>query len=870
MTNSPEETYIQNYQKHLKQHQSSFDDYSKGYSNENASTKHLTHYYAPENCTICRILNKSGDLFKILNQGLFFKFTASQDYFYTRDINALLLKKRRAFCIRYYDSLIFDECKERLKVFFPKKEAISLLIEIKDFYCHFKVFPKNFHPHFYKIMESNIKKHRHLEYIKVFDKADLEDDENTEVQNPQDPKDTSKGPKENQDFNIMDMLGNSFLRDNYKDVSGVLINGLSLERRRDTERLQKEIDFNFRELNKVPKEVVEDHSTDPFSNALYNNNYMLYSRNDSETAGDMLKQIVQGFKDEEFSKKVSSSLAEKVLQQKIAKKVASKLNVTPVAKSKFSSGSNFAQLVQQPATTTAAKGPLTLNNFSTVVNLQQLKKKPNKGSSKNLSANRKSSSNPRNSQQIQVEIPTNPNNIKVLAKNNPEKVIEHKRTTSKLTMENINEIAVNREKILHKIDQFRSTRSKSGALKTILSTNKSDSVKGAAKVITFNYGNSVKNTEPQSAYFINTKSQSPSPERRSSREDYEKQTTAYTEVTSSQSKNTADSPYNSYAFPVSSSSATNATKLKRTISGDFHGKKSSTGGSVSHHKKSQSLIKRANAMAKTHQTNPSIQIQNTSNSMNLGLASNIPSVTQLSTKQSTTKFINLNQNQGPQNASRTSYYFRNPSPVDDYLVTETDNSQKSMEKKVKVLNIKGIANTTQQASTKKLDNYRVATISLSGRQNFTDISQLAGSLLVSNKSFLVAKKVPSSTQGDKKKPRKSEIDIVGKQVSSKRNSGLKRQSTAPFDSYGQDYTNKSSTATCSKKIDLIADYAPPTTVKNVKSPIREVLYSSSTNLHNLGSSTTTHKGSIGLKVNFTGPNSVKANATKEIKFPPRK
>jgi len=274
----------------------------------------------------------------------------------------------------------------------------------------------------------------------------------------------------------MEMLGNSFLRDNYKDVSGVMVNGLSLERRRDTERLHKEIDFNFKELDKVPKEVIEDHTADPFSNALYNNNYMLYSRNDSETAGDMLKQIVQGFKEEDFGKKVTVSLAEKVLQQKIEKKLGAKGTVTPVLKPRISSGSNFAQLVQ-PATT---KAILTLNNFSSVVNLQ-LKKKPSKqGSTKNLSANR-GSSNPRSSIQ-KSEVPSNPNNIKILAKDNQERVIEHKRTQSKLATENLNDGgALNREKILHKIDHFRSTRSKSGALKTILTTNKSDSVKGTKK-----------------------------------------------------------------------------------------------------------------------------------------------------------------------------------------------------------------------------------------------------------------------------------------------------------------------------------------------------------------------------------------------------
>jgi len=248
--------------------------------------------------------------------------------------------------------------------------------------------------------------------------------------------------------------------------------------------------------------------------------------------------------------------------------------------------------------------------------------------------------------------------------------------------------------------------------------------------------------------------------------------------------------------------------------------------------------------------------------MNMGITTSYPSVTQLSNKNSDkNKFVKLTQASG--NAAQSSYYFRHPSPVDDYLVTETDVSQKSMEKKVKVLNIKAV-NTP---STKKLDNYRVATMSLSGRHNFSEVSQLASSLLVSNKSFLVSK---NQLPAGKKKVKKTEIEAVARVVP-KRNSGLKRQSTAPLDNFGKDYNNKSSSATYgggSKKLELNAadNYI---TVQNIKSPVREVLYSSSSNLHNFSSLTTTNKGNLGLKVSFTGPNSVKANS-KEFKFPSKK
>src|ERR1044072_826395 len=110
-----------------------------------------------EECKICKVWAKPGDLCRVLNQGLYHKYTSSQDYFYTRDINALLTKKRKPFCIRYYDDFVYDECTERLKSFFRKKEALSLMGEIKAFYSKFQTFPRNFHPHFSNIINSNIR-----------------------------------------------------------------------------------------------------------------------------------------------------------------------------------------------------------------------------------------------------------------------------------------------------------------------------------------------------------------------------------------------------------------------------------------------------------------------------------------------------------------------------------------------------------------------------------------------------------------------------------------------------------------------------------------------------------------------------------------
>ena len=224
MTNSTDDTYVHTYQNYLKK-DGGAEDLSKFTASFSASTKLIKTNSNNVDCKICRVLVKPEDLNRILNQGLYYKYTSSQDYFYSRDINALLLKKRKPFCIKYQDDLIFDESVERLKGFFSKKDATAMLGEARAFYTQFYNYPRNFHPHFTNIMSSNIRKHRRLEYIRVF-KAVGPEEGNTETSEKRKGKrngEDEKKEKENANFQFMEMLGNSFLKENYRDVSNIVV-----------------------------------------------------------------------------------------------------------------------------------------------------------------------------------------------------------------------------------------------------------------------------------------------------------------------------------------------------------------------------------------------------------------------------------------------------------------------------------------------------------------------------------------------------------------------------------------------------------------------------------------------------------------------
>ncbi len=146
--------------------------------------------------------------------------------------------------------------------------------EIQKFYTKFRDYPKCFEMPFYLIISSNIRKHRKIEYNKVFKNEQIVE--------------TERPPMENEaNFNFMELLGESFLQDNYKEF----LERPPSHRIRDKDDSIREIEANFRQLKKLTER--NERLTPRLSNALYNKNYVLLSRNDSATAEDALKILIK-------------------------------------------------------------------------------------------------------------------------------------------------------------------------------------------------------------------------------------------------------------------------------------------------------------------------------------------------------------------------------------------------------------------------------------------------------------------------------------------------------------------------------------------------------------------------------------------------
>ena len=826
MATSPTETYVQRYEKYLKQKESP-EDLRRITSTQATSIKLLRPFVKNTECKICKVLSKSGDLCKVLNQGLYHKYTSSQDYFYTRDINSLLLKKKKPFCIKYNDDLTFDECKERLKAFFKKKDALSLMNEIKHFYSKFQNFPRNFHPHFHAIINSNIRKHRRLEYIQVFQNVDLDEGEKKQTGAPKD----SKKLDNSQEFDFMELLGNSFLLDNYKDVSNFLAPGSKVEAKKDTARSMKEVHANFKELFKIPKNSINDPTSAQFSNALYNKNYMLYSRRDSETAEDILRQIVNEFREVDFSRKSSVTLADKVLQQVKTGQISPKRitnRQSPTLKPRKTPGPEVSPTFQ------LKKNTLTNNNLSIIANLQQLQKQH----SLPMASTKRASSNMKSNSQIELDSAGTP------IKSSQSRLLEHRKTTTKITIDNINnDLALSRNKIENKLYQFRSTRSKSGGLRSFNSMTKTPTnrLNQQSRLYCDTQGpDSSDSRQTKTNYYINYNGRSPSPDRLMSKEDLEKPI-INTEIFL-QSKNTLDSPY---------------CQVKRSSSNgpgeEFH----LGGNTPSTRKKSATVTKRAAATPKKHTANPSINVISTTHNISSSNPNINHSINEMHGSPNS-KFINpLRSSLG----SSQPYYLKQRLKVEkpgyeiegyNPVVASTKAQNSSVR-------------NSKNSASKRFEHYRVATMSLSGRQqNLSDVGQGINSLMYSQNSLLLNKtqsqpqaqvQAQSQTQAQvhakRKKITTGEAQIYAAKVM-KRSSAIQNQISDPTE---DKYESKS-------KKGLELNEGKYNCFKDMKSPSQDQILS-----HNLYASiaTSTNRLKAEIKKNILGPYTTK-NSSKDIKF----
>ncbi|CAK71054.1 unnamed protein product (macronuclear) [Paramecium tetraurelia] len=104
----------------------------------------------------------------IINHTLYHKYAASQNYYFTREINDILGKNRTPATIQFYDDTQFQELGERMKRYYYINEYIAKIKLLTEFYKYHNDLPRfTVHKNLIQILNLYYDKKRKLEYYKI-------------------------------------------------------------------------------------------------------------------------------------------------------------------------------------------------------------------------------------------------------------------------------------------------------------------------------------------------------------------------------------------------------------------------------------------------------------------------------------------------------------------------------------------------------------------------------------------------------------------------------------------------------------------------------------------------------------------------------
>ena len=81
----------------------------------------------------------------MMNKSLYLKFSSSQNYYSTKDVNESLTNSRTKAVINYKDIVLLDEEEEYMKRCYQKKEYPHKIKLLTEYYKVFLFFFKNFY-----------------------------------------------------------------------------------------------------------------------------------------------------------------------------------------------------------------------------------------------------------------------------------------------------------------------------------------------------------------------------------------------------------------------------------------------------------------------------------------------------------------------------------------------------------------------------------------------------------------------------------------------------------------------------------------------------------------------------------------------------
>ena len=80
----------------------------------------------------------------MVSRALYQKYSASQNYYYSKDINEILSNQRSSSVIRLKDFLTLDDCEEYLNRIYLLNEYDAKIIRLSEYYKFHRDIPRMF------------------------------------------------------------------------------------------------------------------------------------------------------------------------------------------------------------------------------------------------------------------------------------------------------------------------------------------------------------------------------------------------------------------------------------------------------------------------------------------------------------------------------------------------------------------------------------------------------------------------------------------------------------------------------------------------------------------------------------------------------
>ena len=145
-------------------------EHSNGYLNDVNTTDISTNLCEIENINSDTMNMKKSDFHnfpRMINKALYSKYSSSQNYYYTKDINDMLAQARTISVIIYKDYITLDEEEEYLKRYYKRDEWKNKINILTEYYKYHKDIARLFMMPSTNVLNKYHDKNRRLEYIRV-------------------------------------------------------------------------------------------------------------------------------------------------------------------------------------------------------------------------------------------------------------------------------------------------------------------------------------------------------------------------------------------------------------------------------------------------------------------------------------------------------------------------------------------------------------------------------------------------------------------------------------------------------------------------------------------------------------------------------